>query len=207
MIVGTVVDESSGEPLEGATVSLAEQGVSASTDANGVFQLSSVPTGDLTARVELPGYVTLVEQIEVLSDEVGLLQFRVSRVAAALEGLLVRARGQAVQGPSVTEAEPGKMFVQSALDLLREQMPGVVIRSSAGAETGIRIRGSSSLLNNDPAIYLDGIRIGDAGSVSALHTLEQIPAERVARIRVLRGPSAAARFADANNGVILVETR
>jgi hypothetical protein len=206
-IVGTVVDETSGEPLEGATISFVDQGVEASTDANGVFQLPSVRAGDLAARVESSGYVTLVEQVEVLADEVGLLRFRLSRVAAALQGLVVRARRQDNQGASVAEAKPGDLFVQSALDLLREQMPGVVVRTSLGAETGIRIRGSNSFLNNDPAIYVDGIRIGDSGSVSALHALEQIPAERVARIRVLRGPSAAARYADANNGVILVETR
>ena len=41
----------------------------------------------------------------------------------------------------------------------------------------------------------------------SLNALELIPAERVLRIRVLRGPAAAAEYADAASGVILVETR
>jgi outer membrane cobalamin receptor len=58
----------------------------------------------------------------------------------------------------------------------------------------------------EPAIYIDGIRAGEGGN-NAMLSLEQIPAANVLRIRVLRGPSAAAAYADAASGVILVETR
>lgn len=205
-VVGTVADEVSGAALRGATVSLTGLDIRALTDGDGIFELVSVPAGSHAARVELPGYVTMVEQIEVLPDEVSLLQVQVRRVEVALQGLIVRSRGGEVQGASITDVGRGDRS-RTALDLLREQVPGVMVRSSLGAQTGIRIRGSSSLMNNDPAIYLNGIRLSDAGGPSAIHALEQIPAERVQRIRVLRGPAAAARYGDSASGVILVETR
>jgi outer membrane receptor protein involved in Fe transport len=205
-IVGTVVDELTGEGLEGAKVSLLGIDLEAITDTSGVFEIAAVPAGDLAARVEVPGYAAMVEQIEVLPDEVVLFQFYVSPLEVAIQGLIVGVQARRAQGASVTELRRGERS-QTALDLLREKVPGVMVRTSLGAETGIRVRGSSSLYFNDPSIYLDGILVGSGGSVSAVHTLEQIPAERVLRIRVLHGPSASARYGDSAGGVILVETR
>jgi outer membrane receptor for ferrienterochelin and colicin len=127
-------------------------------------------------------------------------------VEAVLQDLVVRVSAGAPPGSS-TEIQPGDRHLRSALDLLREQVPGVLVRSRTGAQTGIRIRGGSSLTVTRPAIYVDGVRIGDSGTVSAAQFLEQIPAESVVRIRVLRGPSAAAQYGEAASGVILVETR
>ena len=207
-LLGTVVDETTGEPLGGATLSLADGSARAVTDETGVYELTPIPAGEVAVRVELSGYAAVVEQIEVLADEVGLFQFRLSRLELAIQGLLVRAGRGADGGVSESRVERSdRQVARTALDLLRERLPGVAVRSRFGAGAGIRIRGASSLVNNEPALYLDGVLIADAGSVSAVHALEQIPAERVLRIRVLRGPSAAARYGDANSGVILVETR
>ena len=63
------------------------------------------------------------------------------------------------------------------------------------------------MLNNDPVIYVDGIRVSDRTGAAQVHILELIPAEDVERIRILRGPAAAAAYTDANSGIILVETR
>ena len=207
-LVGTVVDDVTGETLSGARLSVSDLGLGATTDATGIYELARLPPGRVTIRVELPGYAALVEQVEILPDEVALFRFRLSPIGVAIQGLLVRGRRQEAAGgvESRVEARDGAV-PQTALDLLREQIPGVEVRSRSGAGAGIRIRGSSSLVHRAPALYIDGILIADAGGVSAFHALEQIPAERVLRIRVLHGPSAAARYGDTNNGVILVETR
>jgi hypothetical protein len=206
-IVGTVVDETTGEPLAGARLSVPGTQTEAVSDEEGIFELTPVGPGDIAVRVELPGWAAVVEQIEVLPDEVGLFQFRLSRVEVALQGLIVRARADDGHGAAISDVEPSGGFEQTAFDLLREQIPGVAVRSRFGAGAGIRIRGASSLVNNDPVLYIDGVLIADAGGVSVVNALEQIPAERVQRIRVLHGPAAAARYGDATRGVILVETR
>jgi len=206
-IVGTVVDETTGEALAGARLSVPGTEIGAVSDGQGYFELRPVGPGDVAVRVEMSGWAAIVEQIEVLPEEVGLFQFRLSRVAVALQGLVVRARDGDNQGAAVSLIEDGGGSQRTAFDLLRAQVPGVAVRSRFGVGAGIRIRGASSLVNNDPALYVDGVLIAEAGGVSVVNALEQIPAERVQRIRILHGPAAAARYGDASRGVILVETR
>jgi len=209
-IVGTIVDDVSGEVLEGASLSVRGAEVRALSDARGFFQLTPLLPGDLAVRVEHPGYVALVEQIEVAPDEITLFQFRVTRTDTALQTLLLRARAKEDAGAAVSRIEEAGVSggqLQSALDLLRDQVPGVTVPGRFGSGPGIRIRGSSSLSSNDPALYVDGVLVADGRGGSALDVLEQIPAASVLRIRVLHGPAAAAQFGDANSGVILVETR
>jgi vitamin B12 transporter len=160
----------------------------------------------LAVRVELSGYATVTEQIEVLPDEIGIFQVQLSPLAFALQGIVVRAWRNDPRATSVPIEREDK-FVASALDLLRQQVPGVLVRSRPGARSGVRVRAANSLNASPPAIYVDGIRVGEGASNATLTALEQIPAEQVLRIRVLRGPSAAAAYADAASGVILVETR
>jgi hypothetical protein len=198
------VDEFTGEPLPGVTLSIAGHDIRATTNSEGLYELAPLPIGKLALRVELSGYATVTEQIDVLPDEVGLFQLQLSPLAYALQGIIVSAWRDDPQ--TSVQIERDDRFVVTALDLLRQQVPGVLVRSRPGARSGVRIRGATSLSNSEPAIYIDGIRAGEGGS-NAMLSLEQIPAARVARIRVLRGPSAAAAYADAASGVILVETR
>jgi hypothetical protein len=204
-LVGTVLDEVTGSPLAGVTLTVNGQDVRATTDAEGIFELTPLPSGQLAIRAELSGYATVTEQIEILPDEVGLFQFQLSPLAYALQGIVVSAwrNDQATSVPIEREDK----FMVTALDLLRQQVPGVLVRSRPGARSGIRVRAGNSLRAGEPAIYIDGIRVGEGTNNNSLHPLELIPAERVLRIRVLRGPSAAAEYADAASGVILVETR
>jgi iron complex outermembrane receptor protein len=206
LLVGTVTDEATGLPLAGATVEIRGQDRRATTDADGLFELDKLPSGALAVRVEIGGYATVTEQIEILPDEIGIFQFQLSPLAFALQGIVVRAWRNDPQAPSAPIEREDK-FVVSALDLLRQQVPGVLVRSRPGARSGVRVRAANSMSASPPAIYVDGIRVGEGGSNATMSALEQIPAERVFRIRVLRGPSAQAAYADAASGVILVETR
>lgn len=204
-LAGSVLDEASGAPLAGATIAFPGTGISVHSGPDGDF-VASLPAGVHSARVELAGYVATTDRIEVAADEVGLVMFHLGRVEAVLQGIAVRVMAGNGPGPSV-EIDRGDRSPRSALDLLREQVPGVLVRSRPGAQAGIRVRGSSSMLASRPAIYLDGVLLNDSGGNSAAQFLEQVPADRIARIRVLRGPSAAAQYGEAASGVILVETR
>ena len=209
-IVGTVVDDLTGEILAGASLSVRSAEARALSDTRGFFELTPVAAGDVAVRVEHPGYVTLVEQIEVVHSEMSLFQFRMTRTDAALQTLLMRARAKEDAGATVSRIQEDRASVgqiQTALDLLREQVPGVTVPGRSGSGPGIRIRGSSSLSSNDPALYVDGLLLADGQGGGALDVLDQIPAASVLRIRVLHGPAATAQYGDASSGVILVETR
>ena len=212
VLVGVVVDGTNGASLAGAIVSVTNTDFKTVSDENGGFVVSDLSAGEITLRAELPGYSSVVEKIEVTPAEVGLVQIRLGRVEVILEELVVVAqRASSRSGSSVAEILTNTDDTRTAVDLLAEKVPGLEIRGHDGAlGTGvqIRIRGSSSIsLTNDPAIYVDGVLAYDGRSGSSfLHVLELIPANAVVRIRVLRGPSASARFANVSTGVILIET-
>src|SRR5215218_6533211 len=52
----TVKDESTKEPIIGATVTVKDSGISGSTDAGGVVQLNNIPDGEQTIIIFSPGY-------------------------------------------------------------------------------------------------------------------------------------------------------
>lgn len=102
---------------------------------------------------------------------------------------------------------------------LSGRFPGLQLHRSSGSPGSaprMRIRGPGSLsLSNEPVVVLDGHRI-DAGPRSttldiggqAPSRLDDIPLASLARVEVIRGPEAAARWgAGAANGVILLTSR
>ena len=52
----TVKDEETKEAVAGATVSVKDTGVTATTDANGIAQLTNVPDGEQTIVIFSAGY-------------------------------------------------------------------------------------------------------------------------------------------------------
>lgn len=102
---------------------------------------------------------------------------------------------------------------------LAGRFPGLQVLGSSGSPGSaprLRIRGPGSVsVSNEPVVVLDGHRI-DAGPRSttlevggqAPSRLDDIPLSSIARVEVLRGPEAAARWgANASNGVILLTSR
>jgi hypothetical protein len=73
-ITGTVTDSSTGNPIQGATVT-ADTGESDTTDASGNYTLSSVSAGDHTVTASASGYVTQQQQTTVPSGGTTTLNF------------------------------------------------------------------------------------------------------------------------------------
>ena len=213
LVAGTVLNVGNDEPLKGVTVTVLEGDFQAVTDEEGRFFFSDLPTAEVTLRVELSGYASVVERVILTPVEVGVLQVRLAPIFATLSELLVTVDKSAPSASADVEVLSRDGNASTAFDLLVEKIPGVnasLFQNRGGSR--IRIRGSSSLtLSNDPAIYLDGIRINPRGmstsASSGLHALELIPASQVERIQILKGPSATGQYGDAAHGVVLIETR
>lgn len=217
-LTGIVLQEGSDQPLPGATLMILETQRSVVTDENGEFSFSGLTSGEVVLRAGLDGYASVVESLEIASNEVGFVQLRLPPLFAALDEIFVIAE-QSFGGAGYQEAsvQNDDSDLGTAADLLEGKVLGLDLRRNTGTAGGgarVQLRGPSSMfLSNEPAIYVDGIRVSsrigslDSGNYAGLHALEMIPASIVERIRVLRGPAAGAQYPDANNGVILIETR
>jgi outer membrane receptor protein involved in Fe transport len=218
VLAGTIVDAETGTPVLGASVRILGLEVAADTNERGEFSLGTVPAGRLTLRYDSPAHPSVVEDVELGAGEVALLQIRLSGIAAVLEELIVTVeRAHSSTGTSEAVISRGHGSTRTAADLLADQVPGISLRRADGSAAGggrIQLRSANSLfVGNAPAIYVDGVLVSsrqealDLRASSELHVLEQIPASSVERIRVLRGPAAAAEYANAFGGVIVIETR
>lgn len=204
-VVGRVVNTTDMSVLAGAKVTIVGWKHSTVTDKDGYFGFKNLPTGKLAFRVEKPGFVSMVEDVDVEPQAVTMVRFEVAAVAAFLKQLTVvgHRRSDATSGDAVVKGGDQHVSDRTAVDLLAYRVPGLVVtRNSAGQGIRVLIRGVSSLsLNNDPAVYVDGVR------THSLDQLEDISAADVERIRVLRGAASATLYPDGANGVILIQTR
>ncbi|MSR36425.1 MAG: hypothetical protein EXR95_07250 [Gemmatimonadetes bacterium] len=212
---GIVRDVLDGTPVRGAEVAILGTHLKAKTSASGAFDFSSAPVGLLNVRVELGGYISLVEQVALAAAEPGTMEVRLLPIAVVLQEFFVNGRRGSSTGYSITEVDVKLDAYRTAADVLAANFPGLQMNGNRGVGTGtsVRIRGTGTLTQSAaPAIYLDGVPILDhvtpntPNGVSALSVLSQISANEVASIRVLRGPSTAVQYPDASNGVILIET-
>jgi outer membrane receptor protein involved in Fe transport len=210
-IAGVLLDESSGEPLREATVSLIGLGLEATTDENGQFLLDGVPVGAIEVRFEAPGYMSVREELEL--SEADFFQVRLIRVRAVLDEIFVVTgrRSRAADRDDIRLDDDAEAW-RSVLNVLEDQVPGVVVRrgGNLGGGAYLFMRGASSFQrDNAPEVYLDGVRLSGGNTDRwSLHVLDMISAEEVDRIRVLKGAASTsgATFGGAN-GVILIETR
>lgn len=202
-ITGTVTDESSEETLPGVNVMVKGTSLGTSTDADGNYQLKVESLQD-TLIFSFIGY----EKQEVPID--GRTQIDVMLAPSVVEGEELVVSGYQIQRKvdltgsiSVVDTEDLENSTSSnPIQSLQGQVPGVFV-STDGNPAGnaeIRIRGVSTLNNNDPLYVIDGVPT----KASAFDVLNPNDIESM---QVLKDASASAIYgARASNGVIIVTT-
>lgn len=190
---GVVADQATMALIDSARVTVVGTDFEALTGGDGTFSFRGVPVGPLAVRIEAPGYPAVVEQVEIARDVVLYMQVMLPRADAILGELLTGSGGG-------TDA-------RTAAELLARQVLDVNTNTgNLGLNANpVLLRGTGTIrLSGEPAIFLDGVRLGSFGP--AMEVLSQIPARDVKNIRVLRGPASAFLEGSAN-GSIHIETR
>ena len=190
---GVVADQATMSLIDSARVTVVGTELEAVTGGDGTFSFEGVPLGSLAVRIEAPGYPVVVEQVEVVRDVVLYMQVMMPRADLIL-GELVTPAGAASDARTAAE-----LVAREVLDMNPNS-------GNLGLNTNpVRLRGTGTFgLSGEPAVFLDGVRIGTFGP--AMEVLSQIPARNVRNIRVLRGP-ASGFLRGAADGSIHIETR
>jgi TonB-dependent SusC/RagA subfamily outer membrane receptor len=226
VVAGIVVAEGSQRPLADVQVSVEGTTLGASTDVNGRFRIAGVAGQEVRLSVRRIGF-----RPTTVGARVGATDVRVVMTERALELNQVvvtgtagvaerRAVGNAVSNVNaaeVTATQPVRNFQ----DLLTGRAAGVSVVGSSGqvgSGSRIRVRGASSLsLQNDPLIYVDGIRVDNAqasgptnqgfGSQSVSRWNDFDP-DDIESLEIIKGPAAATLYGtEASNGVIQIITK
>lgn len=200
MLAGVVADEMTSTPVASAKVTLLGTDLETRSLSNGTFEFAGLAPGPVTIRVEAPGFATMVQEVVLREDAVVFAQFILSSLAAFLDEILVVGRAPE-RGANLTET-------RTAADLLAGKVPGVASNSGLvglNLQT-VQLRGVSSfMIQGEPDLFLNGARMA-GGFRDALAILEQIPANDVQDIQILRGPVAAFLHGSAD-GAIFIRTK
>jgi TonB-linked SusC/RagA family outer membrane protein len=209
-VTGTVVDVTSGRPLESAQVFIPALNMGGLTNTQGRFLLLNIPAGTHEVRVELIGYNAMTQEVTVTAGQASTLEFRLNSTALRLQELVVT--GVAGETPrvklpfTVESVDFTEMAVPSpsADGLIAGKVPGAsVTRGSGqpGSDSGILLRGPTTITGSQsPLIIIDGV-ITD-------NTLADISSLDVESIEMVKGAAGASLYGSrAQNGVVQIRTR
>ena len=204
-ISGTVID-ADGLALPGATIRIGTSSKGTTTDMNGAFSLK-VPKGE-TIEVFFMGYRT--ETIKILGNRTKFT-IKLYEDENVLDEVVMIGYGsvkkQDLTGAvaNVKMADIQNAPVLSVDNALQGRIAGADFMSTDGAPgstTTVRIRGSRSITaSNEPLYVVDGI-------IDAIHDLNDINADDIASISVLKDASSTAIYGSRGaNGVIIITTK
>lgn len=201
---GRVTDNSTGEPIAGATLTIIGTQQSSQTDGDGEFSLTLV--GD-NPSVEV-SFVGYEKQIISIGD-VRFLEIRLTSIEEALEEVIVtgyqteRKRDLTGAVSVVNVDEMMKVAENNPIKALQGRVPGMTVTADgnpSGAAT-VRMRGIGSINSSqDPLYVIDGVP-----TEGGMHELNSNDIES---IQVLRDASSASIYGSrAANGVIVITTK
>jgi TonB-dependent starch-binding outer membrane protein SusC len=202
-VIKGVVTDVSGEPILGASVSVAGTTNGSITGMDGSFELKVPANGKL--KVSFIGYITQ----EVNINGKSVLRITLKEESKQLNEVVVIGYGTqrkesvtgsvaSIKGDIINEVP--SMDISSALQGRVAGIEMTQVDSKPGAQMQIRIRGVRSLnASNDPLVVLDGIPF--AGSIS------DIDPNNIKTLDILKDASATAIYGSRGaNGVILITT-
>jgi TonB-linked SusC/RagA family outer membrane protein len=205
IVTGSVVDGTSGQPLEGVTVTVKGSSSATVTDAEGRFRIQVPGNGRLVLTVV--GYT----ETEIKPEANGVLSIKLEKLNKQLDDVIVVGYGAkkkaTVTGSIVRVGE--EVFkdrpVPNVVNALQGAVPGLQItRTSArpGNEgLSITMRGASSVSNVDPLIIVDGVPLIGTWEFNLINPND------IESVTVLKDASAAIYGARAQGGVLLVTTK
>lgn len=227
-ISGTVTGDE-GRPLAGAAVRLVGTNIGVFANDQGRYSLE-VAAGTHEVQASHLGHASAARSVTVVAGEAVTVDFRLATRAIALDDFVVSLQATETSRAQIgtdlelfdAEREVERGAIENLSDLLNARATGVTISESsgsAGSASTIRVRGATSLTqDNNPIIYMDGVRVSNAtgtgpgsfdfGNGQTISRLDDINPADIANIQILKGPTAAAQYgSEAAAGVVLITTK
>jgi outer membrane cobalamin receptor len=186
-IVGRVIDQISGEPVPGATITISRLGKNSVTDALGIFRFNDLPAGRYEIMARRIGYF-ISAPVTVNVDDFLAAQVTIpmiTRPVVVMDQDVIGARSQELSissGGSLTVIEIPPNSVKSIENLLY-RIPELQLIDS-GPRKVLRLRGSQV---NGVIVMLDG-RIANSALISE-GDISTIPLASVTRVEIVKGGS------------------
>ncbi len=209
-LVGHVVDSETHEHIAFATVAIQGTVYGTTTDASGHYFLKNLPEGECTIEMRALGYATQQKRIVLRAHETQEVNFKAEPAGIAMDEVVVSASRTATlrrEAPSLVSVLNADLFEKTNASSLAGALPfqpGVRVEDDCQncGFTQVRING---LDGHYSQILVDSHPVFSA--LTGVYGLEQIPANMVERVEVLRGGGSALYGSSAIGGTINIITR
>lgn len=207
-VTGTVLGDSDGAPLIGATVRIKGTSTGTVTDVDGNFSID-IEGNDAILLITYTGYKDLEVEVGTQSS----IQVTLSEDSTILDEVVVVGYGvqkkRVVTGAIATldSEKISSIPVPSGVQAMQGQVAGVDIVQTGGrpgANPTIRIRGRRSITaSNDPLFVIDGIP-----QTSGTNAINDINPQDIESMEILKDAAATAIYGSRGaNGVIIITTK
>ena len=218
-IRGSVVTETDGEPIIGATVMVKGTKIGTTTDVNGEFSITGVPANSKTLTVTYVGMKKA--EVQIAPN----VKVEMQSAIEELDELMVVAYGTAKKSSyagsaSLVRADAIKDVPSTTFEnALNGKVAGLQLTNNsgqAGSAPAIRIRGIGSMnAGNEPLYVIDGVPVssGNIGQMdgeiySTNNIMNSLNPDDIESISVLKDAAASSLYGSrAANGVILITTK
>ena len=218
-VTGTILDASTGQPLDAVQISLEAVGASEQarlgglTQQTGRFLIINVPVGQFVLRAELLGFGSQTQVVNVAAGEAVVVDMRLQPQAISLSEIVVTGVAGATQRTKlpfdVAQIRTQDLPVPSvnAGQILAGKVAGVMVVASTGrpgSAPSILLRGVTSLnatgRSQDPLYIVDGVILSSS--------MVDLDAMAIQSIEVVKGAAAASLYGSrAASGVIQIRTK
>lgn len=209
-LTGHVVEAGSGEHIPGFIIRIPLLKIGTTTDASGHYNLRDLRPGKITVEASYPGYVSIKKDVTLIAGKTVELNFEAEPDVMMLDQVVVTGSKTELKrrhSPALISVVDNKVFdnlkAASLADGLSYQ-PGVRVENNCQncGFTQVRINGldghySQILLNSRPVF----------SALAGVYGLEQIPANIVDRVEVMRGGGSALFGASAIGGTVNIITK
>ena len=209
-IFGHVVDRDTHEHIPYATIAVTGTAFGTTTDASGHYFLKNLPEGALTLEVRALGYASQTQQVTLRRGQTAELNFEVVQSGISMDEVVVSASRSARlrrEAPALVSVLDAGLFEKTNASCLAQGLsfqPGVRVEDDCQncGFTQVRING---LDGHYSQILVDSHPVFSA--LTGVYGLEQIPANMIERVEVLRGGGSALFGSSAIGGTINVITK
>ena len=209
-VYGHVIDKKSGEHMPYVTIQLKGTTIATTTDKTGHYFLKNLPEGTFTIVVKYLGYKTVERNVTIKHDATQEQNFALITDDVSLDEVVVSANRSETKrrlAPNLVNVIGSKLFDMTQSTCLAQGLnfqPGVRTEDNCQncGFTQVRINGldghySQILVDSRPVF----------SSLNGVYGLEQIPANMIDRVEVVRGGGSALFGASAIGGTINIITK
>ncbi len=208
-VFGHVLDKETGEHLPFITVMLKGTTIGTTTDNSGHYFLKNLPEGKFTLEFKYLGYKTVTREVSLVKGKTQEINVELEEDRIALDGVVSANRSETSRrlAPTLVNVIDSKLFkTTNAVNLAQglNFQPGVRVETNCqncGFQQ-VRINGLDGPYTQ---ILIDSRPIFSA--LSGVYGLEQIPANMIDRVEVMRGGGSALFGSSAIAGTINIITK